>query len=97
PTPTPFPYTTLFRSMALSLTTDPPLKVEPERTVVVELGAGERITAALSVADAEMLIHVPAERALALLRETEIWWRNWARSIDVADRKSTRLNSSHRT
>src|SRR5207248_10199643 len=88
PSPTLFPYTTLFRSRPAPLpgeggTCRPARMLADERGEPVEegmvvLGSGRTLGMELDGKDRQALVRQPLDRA-------------------VGDRKSTRLNSSHRT
>src|SRR5207245_3284509 len=92
PTPTPFPYTTLFRSADVGLRAD-----------VAGQGAGST-TAAVDATASTGIIVAAWHRSAGALRRSGSFQpgrcpyrvlRNAIRAFLSADRKSTRLNSSH--
>ena len=71
-----------WESLAVSLTCEPELTVEPGRTTAVTVVPGRPLTVVLSVAHREPLIYVPPARAWELLLGDEARWRAWTAEID---------------
>ena len=69
-------------SLALSLTCDPDLGIEPGRPTLITVTPGRPVTLVLSVAHREPLIHVPPAAAWDLLDEDGKRWQSWAAEID---------------
>ncbi|MDQ1484257.1 MAG: hypothetical protein QOF35_2333, partial [Actinomycetota bacterium] len=71
-------------SLALSLTCDPDLAVEPGRRTSITVTPEHPVTLVLAVAEREPLVHVDPAAAWALLREDEARWHAWSAEIDEA-------------
>jgi GH15 family glucan-1,4-alpha-glucosidase len=69
-------------SLALSLTCDPDLDIEPGRPTVISVTPGRPVTLVLSVAHREPLVHVPPAAGWRLLDEDGKRWQAWAEAID---------------
>jgi GH15 family glucan-1,4-alpha-glucosidase len=69
-------------SLALSLTCDPDLDIEPGRPTFVTVTPGRPVTLVLSVAHREPLIHIPPAAGWHLLDEDGKRWQAWAEAID---------------
>lgn len=69
-------------SLALSLTSDPGLDIEPGRPTFISVAPGRPVTLLLSVAHREPIIHVPPAVAWRLLEEDGERWQAWAEAID---------------
>lgn len=69
-------------SLALSLTCEPHLDVEPGRPTIISVTPGRPVTLVLSVAHREPVIHVPPEVAWRLLDQDGRRWQAWAEGID---------------
>ncbi|HEX8100683.1 MAG TPA: glycoside hydrolase family 15 protein [Actinomycetota bacterium] len=67
--------------LALALTTDPDVQVEPGRDVDVWVEPGKPFTAVLGMADRQPMVFVDPERAFEMLDQTDRWWREWAKGI----------------
>ena len=75
-------------AQALSLTCSSYLDLEPGRTHVMTLEAGEHLTVVVGVADHEPLIYVDPDVAWAAVEDDERGWRNWCADIpkDIVQR-----------
>src|SRR5207248_9450500 len=82
PSPTPFPYTTLFRSLALEFRAQRPCSVRHARNVVAHVCDDTRL-------------RLPRKHLVK--RQNAMRFRGRQAQLQRRDRKSTRLNSSHRT
>jgi GH15 family glucan-1,4-alpha-glucosidase len=69
-------------SLALSLTCDPDLDIEPGRPTVISVTPGRPVTLVLCVAHREPLVHVPPAAGWRLLDEDGKRWQAWAEAID---------------
>lgn len=69
-------------SLALSLTCDPDLDIEPGRPTFISVTPGRPVTLVLSVAHREPLVHVPPAAGWRLLDEDGKRWQAWAEAID---------------
>ncbi len=68
-------------SLAIGLSTEPSLDIEPGRETPLDLVAGDEITFMLTVADRSPLVFVSPRIAEASLRATVSWWREWSDDI----------------
>ncbi len=69
-------------SLALSLTCEPHLAVEPGRPTSIPITPGRPVTLVLGVAHREPLIHVPPATVWGLLDEDGRRWQAWAEEIE---------------
>jgi GH15 family glucan-1,4-alpha-glucosidase len=69
-------------SLALCLTCEPDLDLEPGRPTRIRLIPGRPVTLVLSVADREPVIHVPPAIGWRLLDEDGRRWQAWSEAID---------------
>jgi len=70
-------------SLAVSLTCEPDLPIEPGRSIPVTVVPGRPLTFVLSVAHGEPLVRVEPAAAWELLAADESRWRAWAAGIDA--------------
>ena len=68
-------------SLALSALTEPALDLQPGQDLEMTLSAGQSLTAALSVAHRQPLIHVAPDAAWDALERTDAWWQAWSGGI----------------
>jgi GH15 family glucan-1,4-alpha-glucosidase len=68
-------------SLSVSIRSAPPLKLSPGRSTTRDLTNGEDITLVLTLADRAPLVFVEPGSALALLDQTDRWWRDWSREL----------------
>lgn len=68
-------------SLALGLRTEPEVPLVPGEQSVFVLHPGAPVTFVLTLADAEPLVLVGADRALDALHATDRWWREWCRRV----------------
>jgi GH15 family glucan-1,4-alpha-glucosidase len=71
-----------WRSLAVSLASDPPVSVEPGRPTVVTVRPGYPLTFVMGVAHREPLIWVNPTAAWELLERDEARWRTWTDEVD---------------
>jgi GH15 family glucan-1,4-alpha-glucosidase len=69
-------------SLALSLTCDPDLDIEPGRPTFISVTPGRPVTLVLSVAHREPLVHISPAAGWRLLDEDGMRWQAWAEAID---------------
>ncbi len=72
--------------LALALTTDAPVCLQPDHDAFVELAPGRPLTFALSVAHREPAVIVPAAVARREVARDQHGWRAWAEGIRSAGR-----------
>jgi len=72
-------------ALAISLSSDRDLDLEPGTSLEHVLTQGEELTFVFTVADREPLVFVTPERANELVAETHLWWEGWCRSLDLPD------------
>jgi GH15 family glucan-1,4-alpha-glucosidase len=70
-------------SLALSLTCEPDVDVEPGRPALISVVPGRPVTLVLSVAHREPIIHVPPAAGWRLLAEDDERWQTWVEEIDL--------------
>jgi GH15 family glucan-1,4-alpha-glucosidase len=68
-------------SLSVSLRSAPPLELSAGRSTTRDLTHGEEITLVLTLADRAPLVFVEPSAALALLEQTDRWWRGWSREF----------------
>lgn len=69
-------------AVAVSIASSPEMGIEPGETVPFHLQSGQSLTLVMSVADRGPVIWVTAERANALVADTDRWWRQWSLTLD---------------
>lgn len=72
--------------LALAVTTDAPVDLEPDREVIAEVTPGRSLTFAVSVAHRGPAVIVPPGVARREVARDEHGWRVWAEDIRVSDR-----------
>ncbi len=70
-------------SLALSLDSDPEVRIEPGRPALITVHCDKPVTLVLSLADREPLIYVDPVTAWDLVTTDETRWRAWSAQIDA--------------
>jgi GH15 family glucan-1,4-alpha-glucosidase len=78
--------------LAVAITSDGPT-VEPERLVEFDVGVGEPVTIAVTVAHRGPLIIVASSDAAADLARDEAGWRSWAAGVQLANHRDVVVRS----
>lgn len=68
-------------SIAVALTSDPALGLEPGREIEVQLSQGEEVSFVLAAADRSPLVFLKPEAANRRVAETDSWWRRWSEDL----------------
>jgi GH15 family glucan-1,4-alpha-glucosidase len=69
-------------SLAVSISCEPEIVIEPETWNRIHLEAGQSLTLVMGVADRAPIAWVSAATADELLVETQRWWQDWTDNID---------------
>jgi GH15 family glucan-1,4-alpha-glucosidase len=72
-----------WNTLAISLTCTASTPIQPGRATSFTMEPGDQVTASVSVADREPLIHVDPDWAWGLLQQDEELWRRWC--ADISD------------
>lgn len=71
-----------WNSLAVSISCEPELVIEPGIPTSVRLKEGESLTLVMGVADRCPVTWVPPDKARLLLLDTQGWWKEWSDAID---------------
>lgn len=71
-----------WKTMALSVSTSPPVPIEPGQTITVRISPERPLTLALAVAVREPLVRLHPDEAWEVLEADERGWQAWCEDVD---------------